>query len=247
MSIRQWHAHVAETQDFKSSIFLTSLAYVMPMIGVTLLITPVVLVLGGIYAKHFGLSLTAIATVMLVARLFDAVSDPLIGFCSDRQRVKTGTRKPFILCGAVALAPCSYFLFVPPEGVSIAYFSFWYMAFYLALTFFFIPYMAWANEFTETSKDKTRVFSLISVVGQGSGAIFYVLPLLPYFATTDVTPEVLYVSVFLGVGFLIPGLFIALKVVPDGPAHSPLLSIDIQGSLLARCHDPSWQSMCCQG
>ena len=233
MNIRHWHTHVADTQDFKSSIWLKSLAYVMPMIGVTLLATPIVLVLGGIYAKHFGLSLTAIATVMLVARLFDAVSDPLIGYYSDRQRVKTGTRKPFIVFGAIALVPCSYFLFVPHEGVSITYFSFWYVAFYLALTIFYIPYMAWANEFTETSKDKTLVFSLLAVVSQGSGSLFYVLPLLPFFATTEVTPEILKVSVFLGVGLLIPGLFVVLKVVPDGPAHIPLPTMDAQGQPVA--------------
>jgi Na+/melibiose symporter-like transporter len=103
------------------------------------------------------------------------------------------------------------------------------MAFYLALTIFIIPYMAWANEFTETSEDKTLVFSVMAVVGQGSGALFYVLPLLPFFASTAITPEILKVSVCLGLAFLIPGLFVALKVVPDGPAHIPLPTLDAQG------------------
>ena len=137
---------ITNTQNSKVGIWTKALAYAMPHIGITLLTIPVAMVLGGIYAKYSGLSLTAIGTVMLVARLFDAVTDPLIGYCSDRKRVQTGTRKPFIVLGALALAPCSYFLFVPHEGVSIAYFTFWYLAFYLALTIFWIPYMAWANE-----------------------------------------------------------------------------------------------------
>ena len=225
--------HSSETQNSKLGIWVKALAYAMPLVGMTLLTIPIAAVLGAIYAKYFGLSLAAIGTVMLVARLFDAVTDPLIGFYSDRRRVQTGTRKPFMLVGAVALAPCSYFLFVPHEGVSIGYFTFWYLAFYLALTIFIIPYMAWANEFTETSEEKTLVFSVMAVVGQGSGAIFYVLPLLPFFATTEVTPEILKISVFLGVGFLIPGLVLALKVVPDGPAHIPLPTVDDQGQPLA--------------
>ena len=198
-----------------------ALAYVAPNIGLVLLAAPLA-VLGGIYAKYFGLSLTTIGTVMLIARLSDALTDPLVGYYSDRQRVKTGTRKPLILTGAIGLVPCSYFLLVPPEGVSITYFIVWYMAFYLAMTLFAIPYMAWANEFTETSEEKTLVFSMAGIVGSVGGALFYVLPLLPFFVTTEVTPEILKTSVFLGVLFLIPGIFLALKLVPSGPVHKPL-------------------------
>ena len=198
-----------------------SLAYVAPNIGLVLLAAPLA-VLGGIYAKYFGLSLTAIGTVMLVARLSDALTDPLVGYYSDRQRSKTGTRKPLILTGAIALVPCSYFLLVPPEGVSIVYFIVWYIAFYLAMTLFSIPYVAWANEFTETSEDKTLVFSMAGIVGSVGGAMFYVLPLLPFFVTTEITPQILKVSVLLGALFLVPGIFLALKLVPSGPAHQPL-------------------------
>ena len=55
-----------------------SLVYVLPNIGWVLLAAPLA-VLGGIYAKYFGLSLTTIGTVMLVARLSDALTDPLVG------------------------------------------------------------------------------------------------------------------------------------------------------------------------
>ena len=58
--------------------WIRTLAYVSPQIGMVLIATSTVSVLGGIYAKYFGLSLTSIATVMLVARIFDAVTDPLI-------------------------------------------------------------------------------------------------------------------------------------------------------------------------
>lgn len=207
-----------------------SLVYVVPNIGLVLLAAPLA-VLGGIYAKYFGLSLTTIGIVMLVARLSDALTDPLVAYYSDRQRAKTGTRKPLILTGAIALVPCSYFLLVPPEGVSIVYFIVWYLAFYLAMTLFSIPYMVWANEFTETSEDKTLVFSMMGIVVSAGSAMFYVLPLLPFFVTTEITPQILNVSVLLGAFILVSGVFLALKLVPSGPAHQPLAQTE--GELVA--------------
>ena len=194
-----------------------ALAYIAPFLGISLLLGPVIAVLAGIYAKHYGLALTTVATVMLVARVFDALTDPLIGYYSDRWRVRTGSRKPFMLVGAILLLPSSYFLLVAPANVSGVYFAGWYMAFYLALTLFLIPYLAWANEFTVTSKDKTLVFSLMAGVGQAGAALFYLIPLLPFFITTDITPEVLKVTVVTGAILLVLGLVVALNVVPDGP------------------------------
>jgi len=52
--------------------------------------------------------------------------------------------------------------------------------------------------------------------------MFYVLPLLPFFVTTEITPQILKVSVLLGALILVPGIFLALKLVPSGPAHQPL-------------------------
>ncbi|ETN92521.1 Glucuronide permease [Gammaproteobacteria bacterium MOLA455] len=217
----------------QQGIWLKALAYVAPQLGLSLLFAPVITVLGGIYGKYFGVSLTTIATVMLVARIFDAVTDPLIGYYSDRWRARTGTRKPFILMGGLLMIPCCYFLFVPPENVSTGYFTFWYMAFYLAMTVFMIPNTAWANEFTETAKDKTLVFSLMAMTSQGGTGLFYLIPLLPFFLTTDITPEVLKVTVIAGAVLLLIGLLVAVKVVPSGPAHSPLVSVDQQSQRLA--------------
>lgn len=217
----------------QTSIWLKALAYVAPQLGLSLLFAPVITVLGGIYGKYYGVSLTTIATVMLVARIFDAVTDPLIGYYSDRWRARTGTRKPLILLGGLLVIPCSYFLFVPPEGVGATYFAFWYMAFYLAMTVFIIPNTAWANEFTENSEDKTLVFSLMSMAGQGGVGLFYLIPLLPFFLTTEINPEVLKATVVAGASLLLIGLIVAMKAVPSGAASKPLVGADQQGQPLA--------------
>ena len=65
------------TQDSPATIKRAFL-YAAPFFGVSLLMGPLA-VLSGIYAKHYGFALTTIATVILVARLFDAITDPVIG------------------------------------------------------------------------------------------------------------------------------------------------------------------------
>ena len=211
----------APAQKKATSIFIKALAYAIPSIGMALMLGPMA-VLGGIYAKHFGLTLTAIASVMLFARAFDAITDPIIGYYSDQWRMKTGSRKPFIFIGAILLAPCSYFLFAPGGEVSIGYFAAWYFAFYLALTLFAIPYTAWINEFTVDTKEKTLVFSMNAIVAMLGGAIFFAIPLLPFFPSTEITPQILQITVIIGAILLLPGLMIALKIVPDGPRPEPL-------------------------
>ena len=59
------------------------LAYPLPYIAMAFLFGPMA-ILQGIYAKYFGLSLTTIAAVLLIGRLFDAITDPIIGYLSDR-------------------------------------------------------------------------------------------------------------------------------------------------------------------
>ena len=189
--------------------------FALPNIGLVLLFGPVIAVLGGIYAKYYNISFTSIALVILIAKVFDAVTDPIIGYYSDRWREQTGSRKPFVLVGGLLVIPSSYFLFAPPEDVGIVYFASWYMLFYFSITTFMIPYMAWANEFTSSSREKTLIFSAINITGQLGGALFYCLPLLPFFVSSDITPEVLKITAFAGAALLLPGLFLALTMVPD--------------------------------
>ena len=234
----QTAAHQAQPSSMP--MWLKIVAFVMPQVGVVLLLGPVIAVLGGFYAKYYGLSLTSIAMVILVARIFDAITDPLIGYYSDRWRLKTGSRKPLILVGALLLSPSAYFLFVPPSNVSALYFALWYMTFYFGLTLFMIPYMAWAHEFTETSKDKALVFSAMNIAGQTGSALFYVLPLLPFFITTDISPEVLKATAYVGTALFLPGLYLAFKFVPDGPVHeAPTTAVQNRTSLVQQ----GWQTV----
>ena len=195
--------------------FLKALLFAFPQLGFALLVSPIA-ILAGLYAKYFGLSLTSVAGVILVAKLFDAITDPLIGYWSDRIYAKTGSRKSLILWGGLLIIPSSGFLFVPVFEGSVLYFFCWYMLFYLAYTLIFIPYMAWANEFTADTREKAMTFGTMNVIGLFGGVLFYCLPLLPYFVSTEITPEILKYTFLLGSVMLLMGLYLAIKFVPSG-------------------------------
>lgn len=195
----------------KVSIYL---AYSAPHITTYWLIAPVGVV-QGIYAKYYGLSLTTIAAIVLVARLFDAITDPLIGYLSDRYYRYSGTRKPFMLTGGLLFILSSYFLYVPPLQVTAIYFITWFMAVYLAWTLFEIPHIAWAGDLALNSQDKTKIYSFRSIAGYFGQLLFYSVPLLPIFPTREITPETLRVSVIAAGTLMALFLYYCLKVTPD--------------------------------
>ena len=112
-------------RDVESGVTLhKGIAYAIPHAASVFLMAPMV-ILQGIYAKYYGLSLSAIAGVVLLSRLFDAISDPLVGYYSDVCYAKYGTRKPFMIAGGVVLSLAGYLLYIPPDDVSIGYFTIW--------------------------------------------------------------------------------------------------------------------------
>lgn len=200
------------------------LSFSAPQLTVIWLAAPVQ-VLQGIYAKYYGFTLATLASIILFARLFDAITDPLIGYYSDRCYRRSGTRKPFLLVGGLLLIFSAYFLYVPvgvdihdpTDSVSVAYFTIWFIALYLALTLFEIPHAAWASELARTSTDKARIFSYRTVAGLLGMAFFYFVPVLPFFDTKDITPETLKVSVVSAGVLMLPLLYFCIKNTPNAP------------------------------
>jgi len=122
------------------------LVFALPAIMQGFMHAPAASLIQGIYAKHAGLPLVALGTAVLITRLFDAFTDPLIGWASDWWRQKTGSRKPFIVVGTLVTAVGLWFLYRPPEGVTISYFLVWFTVAYLGWTMTEIPYRAWSFE-----------------------------------------------------------------------------------------------------
>ena len=194
------------------------LAYSLPIVVTSFLFTPVQMLLTGLYAKHFGLALTTIASIVFAARLFDAITDPLIGYYSDHHRTHTGTRKPWIVIGSLMLVVSSYYLWTPPADVSAGYFMAWYFAFYLAWTIVDIPHLAWGGELATCTHEKTRVYSLRAFCWFAGAVFFYAAPLLPFFLNDGFTPKTMKWSVLASTLVVLPILFLCVKATPNGRA-----------------------------
>lgn len=201
---------------------ISILSYALPVMAVHFLFGPIA-ILQGVYAKYFGVALTTIAAVILVARLFDAVSDPVIGYFSDRIYHRTGSRKVFVVLGALMLLVSSYFLYVPVDPglvnsetkVNEFYFLLWFLIFYLSFTLFEIPHLSWGGEIATSSGNKNTIYTVRTLCLFLGHILFFLLPLLPIFESSDITPETLEIGVLI-IGFcMIPLIYHCVKKVPD--------------------------------
>ena len=194
-------------------------AYTLPVLTTAWLLSPLSVV-QGIYAKYYGISLSTIAYVVLISRMFDAITDPLIGYYSDHYWQRHGTRKPLILVGGLVFIISCYFLYAPPVEVSTNYLLICFLAIFLGWTLFEIPHLAWGNVLAPSSKEKSLLFSFRATAGYMGQLLFYCIPLLPLFATREITPETLKFAVTVAALLMSVFLLYSLMTIPDGSHRS---------------------------
>ncbi|MEQ8266554.1 MAG: MFS transporter [Parvibaculum sp.] len=203
-------------------------AYAAPALATQFIMAPFTNVLPGMYAKYWGLDMAAIAAALLLARLFDAVSDPLVGHLSDRTRTRLGARKPWLMAGFLVTALSAWFVYVPPASPGFAYFVFWSMAFYLGWTMIEIPHTAWGAEVTQDYTGRNRVFLAKTVAAVAGTLCMALVPLLPFFETTEMTPDVMRVIALIFLLFGPVCIGFAVYAAPAGaPAPSSAPSVNI--------------------
>ena len=73
------------------------------------------------YMTTMGVAMAVASTIMTVAKLWDAVTDPLMGFISDNTRSRWGRRKPYMFIGGVGVILTLLIMFMPARdwGMSI--------------------------------------------------------------------------------------------------------------------------------
>ncbi len=144
----------------------------------TLLTAPILAVLPPLYAKEHGIGLASLSLVLLLLRVTDAATDPLVGIWSDRTITRWGARKPFILAGAALATWCAWSLFVPPEDPGVFHIGVWLCGLYLGWTLIEVPYRAWSADMAPDYDDRARVALAVRVVGSVALLAFGFLPLI---------------------------------------------------------------------
>ncbi|MFM2042002.1 MAG: hypothetical protein RLY86_578 [Pseudomonadota bacterium] len=136
------------------------MAYALPALPLAALTLPVYILLPAHYAG-LGLSLALIGQLLLLARLWDGVTDPLVGWLSDRTHAFTGgrfgRRKPWVLAGLPLTMAGLWFLLVPPVQPGALYLVGWSMLLYLGWTMMIVPFTAWGAEMSGDYDERTRI------------------------------------------------------------------------------------------
>ncbi|WP_394002458.1 MFS transporter [Luteimonas sp. WGS1318] len=114
------------------------------------------------YTDVMGLAAAAVGTMILVTRVFDAVTDPLMGAIADRTRTRFGRFRPYLLWGALPLAFAGVLTWTVPDlgdtgRLVWAYVTFSLMM--LAYTVLSTPYSALSAVMTNDSQQRTTLIS----------------------------------------------------------------------------------------
>jgi len=120
--------------------------YGLPYLGYSIATLPVVAFIPAFYSSERGLSLAAVGLMIALTRATDAITDPLVGWVSDRLKTPIGRRKPVIIGGLPLLCLAAWMLFVPPEEASLTYVFIWAALLYFAFTLVDLPFKAFGAE-----------------------------------------------------------------------------------------------------
>ncbi|MGQ3227971.1 MAG: MFS transporter [Blastomonas fulva] len=129
---------------------------------------PIAIYLAPLYSGQLQLSLQLIGIALILARLSDFITDPIIGILSDRWRPRIGRRRVWLIFGTVAMTAGVRMLFVPTPDAGIVYFALAVSLVYLGYTLILLPYQAWSAELSSDYHVRTRISSVsqgFSIVG----------------------------------------------------------------------------------
>jgi GPH family glycoside/pentoside/hexuronide:cation symporter len=191
----------------------TLVAYGLPSLPTTILTLPLFVVLPTFYAQDLGLGLGLVGAILLGSRIWDAVSDPLVGILSDHINTRWGRRRPWMVLGAPIALVSLWFLLVPGENVGGGYLLGWTIALYIGGTMILIPYNAWGAEISGHYHERARVTSFRQIFVLAGGITAAVLVA----ALQSDRAEALRVTALIVVITLPIAVAIAVRFVPDQP------------------------------
>ena len=111
--------------------------------------------------SFLGIPIALAGAVTTAVLIFDIITDPIIGYFSDKTVSRFGRRSPWMLLGAVVLALAMIGLFAVPENFTTSASLIWVIVFFLISTLGFtmvsIPYGAMAGEMTLDKKERSSM------------------------------------------------------------------------------------------
>ena len=113
--------------------------------------------------------------LFFLPRIFDAITDPIMGFISDNTRSKWGRRRHYVFIGAIIMGISFIMMWQlhRENGLSynFTYFLCWSFVFYLGMTIFGVPYVAMGYEMSDDFHERTNVMAVAQWIGQWARVI----------------------------------------------------------------------------
>ncbi len=165
-------------------------------------------------------------------RIFDAITDPIMGYISDNTKSKWGRRRQYVLIGGLLMGFAYIFMWQLFKENSLEY-NFWYfflwsIVFYLGLTIFSVPYVAMGYEMSDDFHERTNIMAIAQWIGQWAWVIapwFWVIMYDPeWFPSADVAARELaiWVAIPCTLFALVPAFFIKSESTLDKKDYAPL-------------------------
>ncbi len=194
---------------------------------------PLLIFLPAYYVETTALSLTAIGSVLLVARLWDVAVDPAIGALSDRTQTRFGRRKPWILGALPFVLLGSAMLFDPPAEAGAGYLLLWLLVVYLGWSMVQIPHQAWGAELSSDYAERSRIAAWresLTVVGVAVAASLPTVAVQTGLLHPGDSPEGFALqALVVACAILLPlAAFVLLRYVPEPKAVAAASGFDLR-------------------
>ena len=185
-----------------------------------------------VLVQDLGFAAILWGIIQFLPRVFDAITDPIMGFISDNTRSKWGRRRQYVFIGALimGLAYIAMWQLDKGDGVvfNFIYFLSWSLVFYLGLTIFSVPYVAMGYEISDDFHERTQIMAISQFIGQWAWVIapwFWVILYDPaWFPSADqgVHELSVWVAIPCTLFALIPAIFIKSKSTLDRTDFAPI-------------------------
>jgi GPH family glycoside/pentoside/hexuronide:cation symporter len=179
--------------------------------------------------------------VFLFPRIFDAITDPIMGFISDNTKSKWGRRRQYVLIGGILMGIAYIFMWqlYKVDGVqyNFWYFFLWSLVFYLGLTIFSVPYVAMGYEMSDDFHERTNIMAIAQFIGQWAWVIAPLFWIIMYdenwFPSADIAVRELaiWVAIPCAICAMVPAIFIKSNATLEED-YEPLNSANIGNSLV---------------
>ena len=178
--------------------------------------------------------------LFFLPRVFDSITDPIMGFISDNTKSKWGRRRHYVFLGAVIMGISFVIMWqlyrVNGLDYNFTYFLLWSFVFYLGLTIFSVPYVAMGYEMSNDFHERTDIMAIAQWIGQWAWVIAPWFWVIMYdqglFESADVATRTLavWVGIICMVFAMVPAIFIKSESTLNAN-YAPLSLKGIGGSL----------------